>query len=714
MAKEDNLQPKIKEILIQGKGNKQGESSCEIFVYQPENIEEARLGSFFALGKMEAGPETAHIVNLLASTIKRAYYAGRKKKATASMEAGLKKANSTLRELAKNKDYNLFNKLHFVCATLSKNQLRFTSIGKIKVFLLRDGRLADVSKKLVPAQDKINPRKPFQSIASGKLFARDKIILATADLLHYIPQKGLKQIVESNKINRLETIIKENKEVSPQALLVIELLTEKASVLKQSEAVSLSENDSLKITPQPKILKPFPAEKFISDFNLFSRNLAYKIRDLWRFSQAGQYAFPLKRAEENQTAEIGIIKDNIPLPAMLGPPDMLTHGKALQAGLPATAEEVIAPQEIVQSLPSKTQRKKAPVYLTAGNSGKFLKIIFLFAQKTGKAFLPYLRKLVSGFHKYSPRQQKIIVGALIIAILSAAIGRQFLYGQYQKQISENEASASQSQEKIDQLNKIIHLDNLSPVGSIPANNFGFIADKLLITENGLIITTRQNADVFYSLPFPGEAKSGNFIPTELPKDKNWLQAVVYKNNLILLAEDNSFYNYDFTSKTTSRLDNLSSSSAQFQGITTFGNNLYLLEATSGQIIKCPALENCQNWLGQKGDFESASSLAIDGSIFVLFTDGKIAKYFNGARESIIKPKIKPLSSGFEKIFTDYDFKNIYLLDKEQKRIIVIDKKGNLIKQYFSSSFENAKDIQISSDEKTIYVLSENKIYEITN
>ena len=85
MAKEDNLQPKIKEILIQGKGNKQGESSCEIFVYQPENIEEARLGSFFALGKMEAGPETAHIVNLLASTIKRAYYAGRKKKATASM-----------------------------------------------------------------------------------------------------------------------------------------------------------------------------------------------------------------------------------------------------------------------------------------------------------------------------------------------------------------------------------------------------------------------------------------------------------------------------------------------------------------------------------------------------------------------------------------------------------------------------------------------------
>lgn len=687
IVKEIGLQPKIKEIIIQGKGKKRDESVCEIFVYQPENIEEMRLGSFFALGKVESAPETAHIINLLASTIKRAYFLGRKKGATADLEAGLKKANSTLRELAKNKNYNLFNKLHFICATLSKNQLRFTSIGKIKAFLLRDGRLADISKKLVPAQDKINPRKPFQSIASGKLFAKDKIVLATADLFHYIPQKGLKQIIDSGQIGQLEAIIKENKEVAPQALLIIDVLPEKMLVSQKMETLTFSEEPFLAEKPQPKILKPIPAEKFISEFNLFSRNLAYKIRDLWRFSRASQGVFPKEYAVEKQTTTT----------AIAAPPSII-------------AEENIALQNTFQS-PIKTEKRRDTDYSFFGSFENYFKAAFAIIRKITQDISASLQKIISIFRKYPPQQRKIIISALIIAALTAVIGRQLLYGQYQNQISENEALASQSQEKMDQMNKIVHLDNLSPAGSIPANNFGFVADKLLATENGLIIITRQNADVFYSLPFPGEAKSGNFIPTELPKDKNWLQAVIYKNNLILLAEDNSFYSYNFTDKTTSRLDNLSSSSARFQGIATFGNNLYLLDAAGGQIIKCPALENCQNWLGQKSDFESSFSLAIDGSIFVLFTDGKIAKYFNSAKENTIKPKIKPLGSGFEKIATDYDFKNIYLLDKEQKRIVVIDKQGNLIRQYFSPAFENIKDIQVSPNEKIIYILNGDKIYE---
>lgn len=687
----DNIQPKIQEILIKGKESKKDKARCETFFYQPENIEEMKLGSLFIVAKIESSSEATHIINLLPSLIKREYYLNRRRKPLASFEASLKKANSALTELTKKGNLEWLNKIDLLCASINKNQLLFTSIGQTKAFLLRDNHLTDISKKLVPAQEKINPRKPFQSVASGKLFANDKIILTTADIFKYIPQKGLKQILESGQIDQLKTIIQENKNITSQGLVIIELVPGQEITLKQPGVLTFFEGAPLQNISQPRILKPFPAEKFISDFNLISRNLAYKIRDLWRFSRADQYIFPKEYAGKARTA---IVEADIPPPV--------------------TMEGDIAPQKIPLSPPSKIQKKrKATSYSILKNLNNCLKIVFVFFRGFVKNISIGSRKIIFNSRKYSPQRQKIIISALIIALLSAAIGRQLLYNQYQKEISENQKLASQNQKKIDQMNKIIHLENLDPIGAIPASSFDFVPDQLLITEKNLIITTRQKTDVFYSFPLASQSKSGNFIPTELPKDKNWLQAVIYKNNLILLAEDNNFYSYSFTDKTSSRLSLILPSPARFQSIATFNNNLYLLDVINNQIVKCPKLESCQSWLQEKNNLSSASSLAIDGSVFVLYPDNTIVN-FNGDRENVLKPEIKPFSNGFEKIVTDYGFESIYLLDKEQKRIVIIDKKGNLIKQYFSPVFEDIKDVQISPDEKFIYILSEDKIYQITN
>lgn len=112
------------------------------------------------------------------------------------------------------------------------------------------------------------------------------------------------------------------------------------------------------------------------------------------------------------------------------------------------------------------------------------------------------------------------------------------------------------------------------------------------------------------------------------------------------------------------------------------------------------------------NLDSAVSIAIDGSIWVLSSSGKVDKYTRGESDDLsISGLDKGLSSP-TKIYTDSDIDNVYILDRGNSRVVVIDKDGKYVSQYPSDVIKNAKDFDISESDKKIYVLSGNKIYEI--
>jgi DNA-binding beta-propeller fold protein YncE len=92
----------------------------------------------------------------------------------------------------------------------------------------------------------------------------------------------------------------------------------------------------------------------------------------------------------------------------------------------------------------------------------------------------------------------------------------------------------------------------------------------------------------------------------------------------------------------------------------------------------------------------------------------VVKRFSGGslKEEITPPETFPKIKNATKIYTSKDNKYLYLLEPDEKRVIVTDKKGNIVAEYQSEKFENLKDLWASPDDKFIYLLDGRKVFRI--
>lgn len=240
---------KTEEILIKGGKNKK--SICDIFSYEPENIEEASLGSLYMVAELHADENSSHLISLLSSLIKREYYDSAHRGPLDSLEASLKKANLALNELTSKGNLEWLGKLHFVCAAINKEQFLFLSqSGDAQAFLYREGSLTNITKKIIPPPAKPHPAKTFQSVISGKIEPTDKLFFATPKFFEFFNAQGLKQLFDFPKIelisDQINKALREQKKAPPLSALLVEIIPE------QELAVASDEKKNF-ITPPIKL-----------------------------------------------------------------------------------------------------------------------------------------------------------------------------------------------------------------------------------------------------------------------------------------------------------------------------------------------------------------------------------------------------------------------------------------------------------------------------
>lgn len=150
----------------------------------------------------------------------------------------------------------------------------------------------------------------------------------------------------------------------------------------------------------------------------------------------------------------------------------------------------------------------------------------------------------------------------------------------------------------------------------------------------------------------------------------------------------------------------------------YAGNLYLFDRGKGEIWRYPGVESGfggrQRWFGKgvTSDFADAVSAAIDGSIWILYSSGKIAKYMLGAPDAF---GAAGLSQEFSKpivIFTNDQLENLYVLDAGNNRVVVLDKSGEYKAAYIWNKIGQARDFVVSEEEGKILLLLGDKIYEI--
>ncbi|MDZ7586171.1 MAG: hypothetical protein U0946_00310, partial [Patescibacteria group bacterium] len=150
----------------------------------------------------------------------------------------------------------------------------------------------------------------------------------------------------------------------------------------------------------------------------------------------------------------------------------------------------------------------------------------------------------------------------------------------------------------------------------------------------------------------------------------------------------------------------------------FGGNLYLLDGVAGgQIWKYvgidAGLSAKSEYLKAEGlDLSSAVSMAIDGSVWVLFSDGSIAKYVRGVKDAFAVAGLDEALVEPVKIFTSPEVENIYVADRKKTRIVVIGKNGEYQSQYVWGGVAGLKDLAVSEKEGKIFVLTGEKVFAI--
>lgn len=151
-----------------------------------------------------------------------------------------------------------------------------------------------------------------------------------------------------------------------------------------------------------------------------------------------------------------------------------------------------------------------------------------------------------------------------------------------------------------------------------------------------------------------------------------------------------------------------------KSIGTYQGNIYVLDKTKGLIKYVAGSDGygkTDYFTTEKPNFSNAISIAIDGSIWMLSENGVITKYTKGQKDEFTLENpdvlIKPVQ-----IATGIDMDNIYILDSGGSQIAQYQKDGVLKNSYRADILKNAKAFTISGDEKTIFVLSDNKIWKL--
>jgi len=155
------------------------------------------------------------------------------------------------------------------------------------------------------------------------------------------------------------------------------------------------------------------------------------------------------------------------------------------------------------------------------------------------------------------------------------------------------------------------------------------------------------------------------------------------------------------------------------GFDTFTSKAYLLNGLNGQIYRHTLKDG--KYQGDEARLKTpagsgAAAFTIDKSadnspIFVVKKSGEIQKYLNGEKQTFNSDSLLPTTSGISKIVLNGS--SIYLIDRQEKRIIIFSLDAGKTKAKFKAQYQftnltELKDAAISGN--TAYLLSGSKIY----
>lgn len=317
------------------------------------------------------------------------------------------------------------------------------------------------------------------------------------------------------------------------------------------------------------------------------------------------------------------------------------------------------------------------------------------------------------------RKRKLFLGISVILIILLIFGVIYTTKQKEKAIQQalfQEVYAG-AQKKFDEgqglagLNKNLSRDNLNQAQKIIADNKDkFNNNKILKEKLDTLLKNIEDGLLTVSGVNRVDAKQGDNTMLSIALENN-SKAVTQDEKLIYTIDNKAITSIDKKTKDKKTLIQNKDSWKTVGGLGVFLGNIYVLDRDVGQILKFVD-SNSNNYFSSKQDLSKATSIAIDGSIFILYSDGTIQKWTRGKQDSFTVSGLDEQFKNPTRISTDADTNNLYILDNGNARIVVLKKNGVYDTQYQTDVIKTATEFDVLEKEKKIFILSKGKIWQI--
>ncbi len=626
------------------------------------------------------------------------FLSSKNRDSTALMEDIIKKINEILPDLnARSRQRNWLSTLDMAFGIIQDDGVCFTNIGHIEAWLINHNRLEKVAAK----NEHINPSKVFSETINGNLEQGDSLIISSSSLFDYLAKEKIRQLIKKYtppsaaiKINTLlqtvpdfvtfNSLIIKNPSDSDHELRADELATNHQLEIEKSDIIEAKNNKADQVHTKTVIdLRAIPKIPFIKKIARFFILAAYYFVLVYRaikfllleIKNAVLFIFSKKYRQTKEEQALGQVKSQLNT--------RYTWWRNLNK------VKKIAVLGLIMTLLLFIQ---GTVYLTQKRS----------LEKKDQVYQQIIQSVNA---KFSEADNKLIYKDEIAAEqILLEIETSLKNFQVAKPEQQNEINNIQ-EKVIRELNKVRHIYEVPNPLEI-ANLASINAPSQIVQKDGQFYILGQEKLYVYN----------NKEITALTDFSNGTLLNDWPNKKQLLlskADSNSIYN--IADKSISELKlNKPDAKSNIVKLNIYGNNLYALDNGTSQIYKYPeqgsTFGNPTPWIKDSTAINEASSFAIDGSVYFIQNNGDIIKLTKGNKDIFNYLIPRPAIGANSSIQTFKDAKYLYILDPQNKRVIIFSKDGSIKNQYTSKAFDDLKDLAIDPEEKALYLLNGQHLY----
>lgn len=660
----------------------------EVFLADEDLAKKSNLGRLFIVLSIDSKERNLNEkIKDLISLIENSYYSSPIADMESALELTCQEVNNNLNDIF-NKPDVWYQKFNLLIGVIKKTNLVLSHMGSFSGYLVRQKKISQI----LSSKNSEKEKKYFSQLTTGKINPDDGLILANLSFFDYFSLDTIKEILANLKAipatehfknllleqaktaNVVGVLVKENDQTEKKDDLetqtdkyIQEFYGSKES-LKQLENLEQRTGRTLSASNWPDFLK-------------FKKNLfLYLKKPFFIFKKSSELKLP--QIKENPVhLKRGLIKEKV------------SH---LGLGFKNILKKIFSNKKFFTSL--------------------IIFLILIFIASVG--YVSVYKKKADQIKKWQQTldqagESKTAADTALIyedkekasTLLTEALN--VLNSNYPQEISWQSKFDNQKKELTVLLNKLnnIYEANLEIIIEISS---GEIKNLWKNKGNWQFMTST------YEIFNLNNDKSTNL----LFKGDNLKQVSLYKdNNFIFLNNDNKFSYLEDKKNTSQALTINWAGNSVLSEFNVYGDNLYVLDNSNGTLNKVtqilsskPALTNW--YTGDKEILKGAKEINIDGSVW-LVNGNKIIKLYKGKEQAFELAKInQPLGNNLE-IYTEIDWSYLYVLDIENKRLLVINKEnGAVVRQYLNNELAQASNLLIDDNQNNALMVMANKIYKL--